>query len=81
MTIDIARKFEQDLAYIDVDALPMFATFCLYQATLLHVRLADEAFLSSEWCSDLESLKVTLAYFARRWPVAGKSCCSENCLI
>lgn len=67
--IDIARKFLADLAFIDLLALPLPYTFCLYQAALLHIEFAGDEFLSPRWSSGMESLQGTLRHFANRWNI------------
>jgi hypothetical protein len=72
MSIDIARRFHMDLAYIDLPALPLPSTFSLYQSALLHIQFAGDEFMGLEWQSEMESLTSTLAFFAKRWNVGSK---------
>ncbi|TAQ90820.1 hypothetical protein B7494_g878 [Chlorociboria aeruginascens] len=72
MVIDICHRFQIDLNFIEISALPLPATFCIYQATLLHIQLSGDEFLRPTWISDMHALKTTLAHFAQRWDIANK---------
>jgi hypothetical protein len=72
MVIDISYRFNLDLAFISILALPLPSIFIAYKASLLHIQLADEQFLDEEWNSDMESLKVTLQYFSKRWSIGSE---------
>jgi hypothetical protein len=72
MVIDISYRFNVDLGFIDIPALPLVSMGCIYQAAIAHVKFADETFLGVDWCRDLESLKATLEHFSKRWSVGSK---------
>jgi hypothetical protein len=72
MVIDISRRFHVDRAYIDLPALPLPSTFSIYQAALLHIQFSDDEFLGPDWTSDMDKLKNTLRYFARRWDIGSE---------
>jgi len=72
IVVDISRKFHLDIAYIDLPALPLPSTFCVYQAALLHIHLSDQAFMQPDWKADMESLKSALAHFGRRWAIGSR---------
>ena len=69
IVIDISQKFLLDLAFIDLPALPLPSTFCVYQAALLHIEFAGDEFLEQQWTSDMRSLQDALKHFARRWSI------------
>ncbi len=72
MTIDISRRFHMDLAFIDLPALPLPATYAVYRATLLYIQFSGDDFQSPEWLSNMDSLKSTLGHFGKRWNVGSK---------
>lgn len=72
MVIDIARRFHMDLAFIDLPALPLPATYCVYRATIFYIHFAGDDFLEPEWLSNLDSLKSTLGHFSKRWSVGSE---------
>lgn len=72
MVIDIARRFHMDLAFIDLPALPLPATYCVYRATMFYIHFAGDDFLGPEWLSNLDSLKSTLGHFSKRWNVGSE---------
>jgi hypothetical protein len=55
MVIDISRRFHMDLAFIDLPALPLPATYSVYRTTLLYIQLSGDEFRSPEWSSNMES--------------------------
>lgn len=69
IVVEISRKFLVDLAFIDLPALPLPSTFCVYQAALLHIEFAGEEYAGRQWTADMENLQGTLKHFARRWSV------------
>ncbi|KAF8848991.1 hypothetical protein BDZ45DRAFT_753246 [Acephala macrosclerotiorum] len=69
MVIDISRRFHMDLAFIDLPALPLPATYAVYRTTVLYIQLAGDEFQGSEWSSNMDSLKSTLGHFGKRWNV------------
>ncbi|KAK2630098.1 hypothetical protein QTJ16_000918 [Diplocarpon rosae] len=69
MTVDISRRFHMDLAFIDLPALPLPATYAIYRATLLYIKFSGDSFQSLEWSANMDSLKSTLGHFAKRWSV------------
>ncbi|KAH6719631.1 hypothetical protein BKA61DRAFT_569336 [Leptodontidium sp. MPI-SDFR-AT-0119] len=69
MTIDISRRFHMDLAFIDLPALPLPATYAVYRSTLLYIQFSGDEFQSPEWSSNMDSLKSTLGHFGKRWNV------------
>lgn len=73
MVIDISRRFHMDLAFIDLPALPLPATYAVYRTTLLYIQLAGDEFQGAEWTSNMESLQSTLGHFGKRWNVGSKS--------
>lgn len=73
MVVDISRRFHMDLAFIDLPALPLPATYAVYRTTLLYIQLAGDEFQGPEWSSNMESLKSTLGHFGKRWNVGSKS--------
>lgn len=72
MVIDISRRFHMDLAFIDLPALPLPATYAVYKASLLYIQFSGDEFRSSEWCANMNSLKSTLGHFGKRWNVGSK---------
>lgn len=62
-----------DLAYIDLPALPLPATYAIYRATMFYVHFAGDEFLGPEWLANLESLKSTLGHFSKRWYIGRES--------
>jgi hypothetical protein len=72
MVIDISRKFHMDLAFIDLPALPLPATYAVYRASMLYIDFAGDEFLGPEWNSNMESLRGTLEHFGKRWNVGSK---------
>tara|TARA_R110002060_G_scaffold19709_8_gene26927 strand:- start:714 stop:1064 length:351 start_codon:yes stop_codon:yes gene_type:complete len=72
MTIDISRRFHMDLAFIDLPALPLPATYAVYRSTLLYIQFSGDDFQSPEWSSNMDSLKSTLGHFGKRWNVGSK---------
>ena len=72
MVIDISRRFHMDLAFIDLPALPLAATYAVYRTTVLYIQLAGDEFQGPEWSSNMESLKSTLGHFGKRWNVGSK---------
>ncbi|KAL2074645.1 hypothetical protein VTL71DRAFT_8424 [Oculimacula yallundae] len=69
MTIEISRRFHMDLAFIDLPALPLPATYSVYKSTLLYIQHSGDQFQSPEWSSNINSLKSTLGHFGKRWNV------------
>lgn len=72
MTIDISRRFHMDLAFIDLPALPLPATYAVYRSTLLYIKFSGDEFQTPEWSSNMDSLKSTLGHFGKRWNVGSK---------
>jgi hypothetical protein len=72
MAIDIARRFHMDLAFIDLPALPLPATYCVYRATMFYISFAGEELLGDAWLSNFESLTSTLGHFSKRWSVGSE---------
>lgn len=72
MVLDISRRFHMDLAFIDLPALPLPATYAVYRTTLLYIQLAGDEFQGPEWSANMESLKSTLGHFGKRWNVGSK---------
>lgn len=72
MTIDISRRFHMDLAFIDLPALPLPATYAVYKSTLLYIRFSGDEFQTPQWSSNMDSLKSTLGHFGKRWNVGSK---------
>jgi hypothetical protein len=72
MTIDISRRFHMDLAFIDLPALPLPATYCVFRASLLYIKFAASDFMNSEWSSNMDHLKSALGHFGKRWNVGSK---------
>jgi hypothetical protein len=72
MVIDISRRFHMDLAFIDLPALPLPATYAIYRATMLYIDFAGDDFLEREWNSNMKSLRGTLEHFGKRWNVGSK---------
>jgi hypothetical protein len=72
IVIDICRRFHMDLAYIDLPALPLPATYSVYRATLFYIYFAEDEFMDSEWLSNLGSMKSTLGHFSKRWNIGSK---------
>jgi hypothetical protein len=73
MVLDISRRFHMDLAFIDLPALPLPATYAVYRTTLLYIQLAGDEFQGPEWSANMESLRSTLGHFGKRWNVGSKS--------
>jgi hypothetical protein len=73
MVIDISRRFHMDLAFIDLPALPLPATYAVYRATMLYIDFAGDEFLGVEWTGNMKSLRGTLEYFGKRWNVGSES--------
>ena len=73
MVIDISRRFHMDLAFIDLPALPLPATYAVYRAAILYIDFAGDEFLGPEWSENMKSLRGTLEYFGKRWNVGSKS--------
>ena len=69
IVVEIGRKFLIDLAFIDLPALPLPSTFCVYQAALLHIEFSGDEFAGQLWNIDMENLQGTLKHFARRWSI------------
>lgn len=72
--IDICRRFNMDVAYLDLEALPPPASSATYLAALLHIQLAGENLMSDEWISDMDNLKRALETFNKRWSCGSKFC-------
>jgi len=72
MVIDISRRFHMDLAYIDLPALPLPATYAIFRASMFYIDFAGEEFLNPEWSSNIESLRGTLEHFGKRWNVGSE---------
>jgi hypothetical protein len=72
MVIDISRRFHMDLAFIDLPALPLPATYAGYRATMLYIEFAGDDFLGSEWSENMKYLRGTLEYFGKRWSVGSE---------
>jgi hypothetical protein len=62
-----------DLAFIDLPALPLPATYAVYRAAILYIGFAGDEFLGPEWSENMKSLRGTLEYFGKRWNVGSKS--------
>lgn len=73
MVIDISRRFHMDLAFIDLPALPLPATYAVYRATLFYIYFAGDDFLGPEWLSNFDSLRSTLGHFSKRWQIGSKT--------
>ncbi len=69
-----------DLAFIDLPALPLPATYAVYRATMLYVDFAGDEFMGPDWKTNLKSLRGTLEYFGKRWSVGSKWCKIERLL-
>lgn len=73
MIIELCYRFNIDANFLDLSAVPLFSMGCVYQAALAFIRYSNSDFLAVEWSRSLETLKGTLAYFAKRWRLASKS--------
>ncbi len=58
-----------DVAFIDLTALPIPATFSSYQAALMHVEFAGDDFGNPQWTAGMQELKEGVMHFARRWSI------------
>lgn len=69
--VDVCRRFEMDLDFIDIDGLPLPSTFSVYQTALLHIRFSGNEFLQPDWTFDMNHLKSALGHFSNRWAIGG----------
>jgi hypothetical protein len=72
IVIDISDRFDADRAHIDLTALALPATFCVYQAACLYIQTSEDEFLGQQWKSNMECLRRTLGHFAKRWDIGSE---------
>lgn len=72
MVMEICRRFHMDLAYIDLPALPLPATYCVYRASMFYIQFAGDEFKTSEWSSNMENFRSTLGHFGKRWNIGSE---------
>jgi hypothetical protein len=71
IVIDVARAFNANFSSFNMTAIPPGYTNIIFRAALQHIRSSSQVG-SSQWLSDLESLRKALWFFKHRWKISGK---------
>ncbi|KAH8805324.1 hypothetical protein F5884DRAFT_444439 [Xylogone sp. PMI_703] len=67
MILDICRRFNMDIPFINIPSLPPAASHTTYLAALLHIQFAGERLMTDEWNIEMLAMKKTIETFTRRW--------------
>jgi hypothetical protein len=76
--IDIARAFCISFLSVHgggVSRSTPLTLHSLYNASLVHIELAEESFQSEEWESDFKALTDMITFIRGRWALAGMPAC------